>query len=578
MLTTSENHLNLNGLPPYQERRFVPKAADLTSLKDVRLLFEKLLLEEIRSAAGLEQWVLNRSELEAALDQQGSVLYILMTCQTDDPVRVQSYKDFIGTVVPVVKVFEDRLNRKYLKELDRFPLESGRYDVYTRAIRADIELFTDKNVELQKSVDLLSQDYQGLCGAMMVEFEGQERTLQEMAKFLLEPDRDLRERAWRASSARLLKESLKLDALFDSMLVLRDAIGKNAGFGNFRDYKFRALHRFDYGPQDCRQYHSSVERLVVPVWAQVLKKRKDQMNLEKLRPWDTAVDPLGQAPLKPFEDVGDLVAGCREIFRKIDQDLGAQFSEMADAGLLDLVSRRGKAPGGYQSTLNETRKPFIFMNAVGIDGDVRTLLHEAGHAFHALACAHDPLLDYRHGPMEFNEVASMGMELIADPCLSVFYKEEEERRSRVKHLEDIVFTLVWVAAVDAFQHWIYEHPGHSAEERRDMWLAIHARFNGGVVDWTGLEQEHSFLWHRQLHIFEVPFYYIEYGIAQLGALQLWLNGKAGRKKMLRQYRDALRLGGSRPLPELFKTAGLTFDFSEKMIASLMEEVQKELIR
>ena len=506
------------------------------------------------------------------------MLYIRMTCQTDDAARVQSYTDFLETIVPATKVFEDRLNTKYLKEFERFALAEDRYGIYTRAVRTDIELFNEKNVEVQTKVDLLSQEYQGICGAMMVEFDGQERTLQEMGKFLLEPDRALRERAWRASSQRRLRESAKLDRLFDQMLALRDEVGRNAGFDNFRDYKFKSLHRFDYTPQDCRQYHESIERLVVPLWTQILEQRKATMKLADLRPWDTSVDPLGRAPLKPFEKVDDLVDGCREIFCRVDPDLGAQFSQMADTGLLDLVSRRGKAPGGYQSTLNEARKPFIFMNAVGIDGDVRTLLHEGGHAFHALACAADPLLDYRHGPMEFNEVASMGMELLADRHLDVFYGQEDEARSRVKHLEDVIFTLVWVATIDAFQHWIYEHPRHSAAERREEWLAIRKRFSGGVVDWSGLDEEQAFLWHWQLHIFEVPFYYIEYGIAQLGALQLWLNGKKDRAKTLRQYREGLSLGGSRPLPELFTAAGLRFDFSEKMIAPMIEEVQKELTR
>jgi oligoendopeptidase F len=576
MVTNSKNQLNFNELPLYQKRQFVPEAADLTSLKEISALFEQLLAFDIQSAEGLEKWVLNRSELETAFDQQGSILYISMTCQTDDAARVQSYKDFIEKIVPAIKMFEDQLNKKYLKELENFGLKEGRYGIYTRAIRNDIELFVAKNVELQTKVDLLSQEYQAICGALMVEFEGAERTMQEMGKFLLEPNRDLRERAWRASSERRLKESAKLDKLFDRMIVLRDEIGQNAGFENFRDYKFKSLHRFDYDPKDCQQYHATIERLVVPLWSQLLEKRKVEMDLKKLKPWDTAVDPLGRAPLKPFTDVKDLISGCAEIFHQVDPDLGAQFREMVDKGLLDLVSRKGKAPGGYQSTLNEARKPFIFMNAVGINGDVRTLLHEGGHAFHALACAHDPLLDYRHGPMEFNEVASMGMELLADQYLSVFYGKEDEARSRTKHLEDVVFTLVWVATIDAFQHWIYENPKHSADDRREAWLDLRRRFSGGVVDWSGLDAEHSFLWHRQLHIFEVPFYYIEYGIAQLGALQLWLNGKNDWEKAIKQYRQGLSLGGSRPLPELFEAAGLRFDFSEEMIAPLIEAVQKEL--
>ena len=568
--------IDFTQLPRFENRTFVPEAADLTELPTIEELYQKLLNQKINSKETFEQWLLDRSELESALDQAGSILYIRMTCQTDDAQRAQLYKNFIETINPAIKPLDDQLNRKYLDVLKKFPLDEGRYGIYTKEIRTELELFVEKNVELETKIDLLSQEYQSICGALTVEFDGKERTLPEMGKFLLDPDRALRQRAWKASAERRLQEREKLDDLFDQMLKIRNTIAKNAKFDNFCDYKFKALHRFDYTPQDCVAYHESIERSVVPLWAQILEKRKRQMKLDALKPWDTAADPLGRPPLKPFDDVKDLIIGCQEVFHHVNEELGNQFTQMVDAQLLDLASRKGKAPGGYQSTLNESRKPFIFMNAVGIDSDVRTLLHEGGHAFHSLACAHDELLDYRHGPMEFNEVASMGMELLAGPYLNVFYKDEDRQRSSITHLEDSIFTLVWVATIDAFQHWIYANPEHNAVQRREQWLAIRKRFGGGVVEWSGLEEEHAYLWHRQLHIFEVPFYYIEYGIAQLGALQLWLNSKKDQAKALKQYRNALYLGGSKPLPELFATAGLNFDFSEKTIAPLVEAVQKEL--
>ena len=576
MTPASQDQLDFDHLPRYQKRQFVPEKASLTDQKEVESLHDQLLGRDISSAEDLERWVLDRSELESAFDQEGSILYIRMTCKTDDPERVKKYKDFIKNVVPAIKPLEDQLNRQYVKALKKFPLNEERYEIYTKEIGTDLELFVDKNVELETKVDLLSQEYQSICGAMTVEFQGKERTLPEMGKFLLDPDRSLREEAWKASAERRLEEKDKLDELFDQMLIKRNMIAKNAKFDNFCNYKFKDLHRFDYTPDDCLAYHDSIEQLVVPLWAQILKKRKREMKLDILRPWDTSADPLGRPPLKPFEDVKDLISGCQDVFAQVDQELGKQFRQMVDAGLLDLASRKGKAPGGYQSTLNESRKPFIFMNAVGIDSDVRTLLHEGGHAFHSLACSHDELLDYRHGPMEFNEVASMGMELLADPYLHVFYGDEDKQRSCSSHLEDIVFTLLWVATIDAFQHWIYKNPAHDAAGRHQQWLAIHKRFSGGVVNWDGLKEEHATLWHRQLHIFEVPFYYIEYGIAQLGALQLWLNSKRDQDGALKAYRSALYLGGSKPLPELFETAGLKFDFSEATIAPLMKAVQQEL--
>lgn len=578
MTSAARDQLNFSHLPRYQKRQFVPEKVNLTDRNEVEALHNQLLERNISSTEDLTRLVLDRSELESSLDQEGSILYIRMTCKTDDPDRVKKYKDFIENVVPAIKPLEDQLNRQYMEALKKFPLNEKRYEIYTKEIRTDLELFVEENVELETKVDLLSQEYQSICGGLTVEFEGKERTLPEMGKFLLDPGRPLREKAWKASAERRLKEKDKLDELFDQMLETRNAIAKNAKFNNFCQYKFKALHRFDYTSDDCIAYHQSVERLVVPLWAQILEKRKRQMKLDILRPWDTSADPLGRSPLKPFEDVEGLITGCGEVFHRINEELGNQFLQMSETGLLDLESRKGKAPGGYQSTLNESRKPFIFMNAVGIDSDVRTLLHEGGHAFHSLACSHDELLDYRHGPMEFNEVASMGMELLADPYLDVFYTEEDRRRSCMSHLEDAIFTLVWVATIDAFQHWIYMNPTHDAEERRRQWLAICKRFSGGVVDWSGLSEEHAHLWHRQLHIFEVPFYYIEYGIAQLGALQLWLNSKKDQSKALKQYRNALYLGGSKPLPELFETAGLKFDFSENTITPLIEAVQQELNR
>ncbi len=562
-------------IAPYQPRRFVAGQTDLTVLAQVRPLFQALLEREIDSADALQNWILERSALESALSQTGTVLYIRMTCQTDDPARARAYQNFIETIQPAAKVFNDQLNKKYVTEQTRWQLDQKRYQVYARALRTDIELFREENVALETEVALRTQEYQTITGAMTVVFEGKERTLPEMGKFLHEPDRGLRERAWRSAARRRLDDKDKLERLFDRLISLRVKIAENAGFSNFCDYKFRALHRFDYTPQDCKQYHSSVEKLLVPLWRHILERRREQMKLKKLRPWDTAVDALGRPPLRPFTKVHELTQGCIKIFNRLDPRLGRQFTEMVGAGLLDLESRKGKAPGGYQSTLDEARKPFIFMNAVGVDDDLRTLLHEAGHAFHSLACAPDPLLDYRHGPMEFNEVASMGMELLADPHIGVFYGPQDEQRSRSEHWEGIVSTLVWVAVIDAFQHWVYEHPGHDSVERKAAWLAIHERFGGNFIDWGGLAEEHAFLWHRQLHIFEVPFYYIEYGIAQLGALQLWNNAQKDPKTVLANYKKALALGGSRPLPELFETAGIKFDFSPKTIAPLVDVMKQQ---
>ncbi len=573
---SAPSELNAKQLKPYQKRKFVPSSAALTELPEVTTLYEKLLAQPVTSSEDFKAWILDRSELESAITQEDTILYIRMTCQTDDKARAKAYQDFVENIQPAITAYDDKLNKKYLEYMAKYPSKDGYFDILTRETKTDIELFADENIPLQTQVNLLSQEYQTVIGAMAVTFEGKEQTLPQMAKYLLEQDRDLRERAWSAVTERRLQNKDKLEMIFDKLLKLRVQIAQNAKCKNFIDYKFRALHRFDYTPEDCKKYHESIEKLIVPIWADILNDRRKKMKLEKLKPWDTSVDPLGRAPLKPFEKVDTLIGGCKNIFDRIDKELGAQFTQMDEEGLLDLASRKGKAPGGYNSALDETRKSFIFMNAVGTDDDVRTLLHEGGHAFHTRACAAEPLLDYRHGPMEFNEVASMAMELLGAEYLEEFYSPQEIQRSRRDHFEDIIYILGWVAVVDSFQHWIYANPKHTPQERKEAWVKAYRRFGGDSVDWAGHEEARGYLWHRQLHIFEVPFYYIEYGIAQLGALQLWRNAKKDFRQAVKDYKHALSFGGARSLPELYKAAGIKFDFSPEVIAPLMAEVKKEL--
>ena len=567
--------ISFSSLPVFEKRRFVPEGATLTMKDEVVSLLKILLEREIDSARDLERLILERSEFDAALGQAGSVLYIEMTCDTADPAKAKAYQDFIENIEPAVKPLEHALNEKILKGSEMFPLPVSRYEVYLRAARAEVDLFVEKNIPLQTEVALLSQEYQTLCGGMMVDFDGKERTIPEMSKFLLEPDRDLRERAWRATSDRRLKDKDLLERIFDKMRGLRHEIAVNAGFKNFRDYQFKAYLRYDYTPDDCKAYHESIRELVVPLRQEIDKHRRQTMKVSSLRPWDAAVDIFNRPALKPFDDVARLKAGVKKIFHQLDCDLGNLYQDMDSLGLLDLASRKGKAPGGYQNTLAEARKPFIFMNAVGMDDDIRTLLHESGHAFHAYLCAHDPIVDYRHAPMEFCEVASMSMELMANDLITEFYSPQDAHRSAVEHLEGMIAVLAWVATIDAFQHWMYEHPMHTPEERRMAWVGFHEEFGGGVIDWSGLKEMRAHAWHRQLHIFEVPFYYIEYGIAQLGALQIWQQSKKDPHRAIANYKRGLSLGGSRPLPELFAAAGITFDFSKEMIAPLMDEVYKE---
>jgi oligoendopeptidase F len=376
---------------------------------------------------------------------------------------------------------------------------------------------------------------------------------------------------------RRLQEFEKFEEIFDKQIKLRQQIAKNAGFDNYRDYAFRRLGRFDYTPEDCAKFHDAVEKEIMPVVRELQAERRKKLKVEKLRPWDLSVDPLNRPPLKPFAQVGEMISRTQNIFNHLDEGLAEGFQRMQNLKLLDLANRKGKAPGGYQSTLAEARVPFIFMNAVGLQRDVETILHEAGHAFHALATRDEDLYAYRGAPIEFCEVASMSMELLGNEFLEEFYSSADANRARRTHLEGIIGIFPWIATVDAFQHWIYTHPGHTRAARAVAWLELMDRF-GGDVDWSGYDQSRAYLWHRQLHIFLHPFYYIEYGIAQLGALQVWANSKRDKAKALHDYKSSLALGGSKPLPELFKAAGSPFEFSAKTIKPLVELTRSELAK
>ena len=567
--------LKINTLPPYQHRQFVPGVTDFSQPKVAVELFEKLTTRPLEDSDAIRQWLLDRSELEAAFDQHRAILYIQMTCQTDNTDYAGAYQAFIENVIPAVKPLIDQLNRKMIEAVDTLGFNDPHYDVYFHGVRSDIELFREENTPLQTQDDLLSQQYQTVTGAMTVPFRGEELPIAKMRKFLYESDRQTRQEAWQAEAQRRLEDKDTLDEIFDKMIAVRHQIAQNAGFANYRDYKFKEYHRFSYTPQDCKQFHAAAETHLVPLLRQLHQYRIEQMQLTQLRPWDTAADPLGADPLVPAENLTDFLQGLVKIFDRVDPEFGQQFKMMDETGLLDLESRKGKAPGGYQSTLNEARKPFIFGNTIGNNSDLRLMTHEGGHAFHALACANDPLLAYRHAPIEFCEVASMSMELLAAAHLDVFYTASEQKRWWREQLEMTIFLLLRVAAVDAFQHWIYENPSHTRTQRDEKWIELDERFSSGLIDWTGLQMEQGAYWQRVLHFFQVPLYYIEYGIAQLGALGIWLQSKDGMASAVNHYKKALSLGGSRPLPELFKTAGLPFDFSAKTIQPLADAIHRE---
>jgi len=577
------NLLPFGKLTPYKPRTFVPPAIDLGDWPQIAPLFDQL---ESRAAqcgtpAELERWLLAGSELSAALDEEASRRYIAMTCHTDNSSAEKAYLHFVENVEPKLKPRQFELETIYVKHPFREKLPKSRYQVFDRDVKNHVELFRPENVALETEDAKLCQQYQKLSGSLTVNFRGAEKTLVQMGRYLEEPDRALRQEAWELVSRRRLQEVDKFDDILDRLIELRERTARNAGFKNYRDYAFRRMNRFDYSPEDCTHFHDAVAREVMPAVREIQAVRRQQLGLDKLhpghlRPWDLSVDSQNRPPLKPFGEVREMVSRTQKIFDRLDGELAGGFRQMQDLHLLDLENRKGKAPGGYQQTLAEARVPFIFMNAVGQQRDVETILHEAGHAFHALAARDEDLHPYRNNPpIEFCEVASMSMELLGNEFIEEFYSAADAKRARRVHLEGVVAVFPWIATVDAFQHWIYTHPGHSRAERSAAWMELMDRF-GGDVDWSGHEAARANLWHRQLHIFTHPFYYIEYGIAQLGALQVWANSKRDKVKALNNYKKSLVLGGSRPLPELFAAAGCTFKFDAATFKQLIELVRTEL--
>ncbi|MAY74196.1 MAG: peptidase M3 [Phycisphaerae bacterium] len=574
---------------------FVPEQIDATDWANLEALFRGLSEREVEDAEGYERWLVDRSELEAACSEARANLYINMTCETSDEEASKAYAAFIENVEPKLAPAAFELDKRQVELAERFGATGERHEVLHRDTLAEVELFREESVALKTKVQQLDQKYDTVCGAMTVEFDGEKKTLPQMSKYLELTDRAKREAAWRTVAQRRLQDRDTIDGIYDEMVGLRHRIANQAGFENYVGYAFKAMHRFDYTPADCRLFHSAVDRVVTPFCDAVSERRRAELGVDELRAWDLAVDSKGRSPLNPFEGGADLVAKTRRVMEALDGELADLFAELGDGSTrqgarggasFDLDSRMGKAPGGYQYMLDRSRRPFIFMNAAGLHRDVETMVHEAGHAFHSMLCKTDPLLHYRHSPIEFAEVASMSMELLTMRHWGVdggFYDNEADlARAKRKQLEGSISLFGHIATIDAFQHWVYENPEHTREQRTAAWLDLIERFGfrGSRIGWE--EQDlpaRDAAWHAQPHPFGVPFYYIEYGIAQLGALQLWVRSlNEGEDVAVAAYKNALALGGSRPLPELFEAAGIRFDFSAEMFATVREAVERELAK
>jgi oligoendopeptidase F len=553
--------------------RFVPEGFDPVDVVALEKLYDRLEARDTETRAELERFIFDWEELVAAVYERATLAYIDMTVDTTNPQYEERYLKIVENVLPVQEQRDFALKQKALASPAVGQLDD-RYAMLLRNIRSEVGLFREANVPLLTETRKLEQEYEKIAGAEEAEFRGKTYTMPQLVPFLEEQDRDTREGAWRARWGAKLKDAGALDDLYDRMYVVRQEIAHNAGYANFRDYTFEEKKRFDYTPEDCMAFHAAIEMHVVPVVAKHWEERRERLGLKALRPWDLEVDTEGAPRLRPFDRVERLQEGCERIARNIDPQLGHFFREMIDSGLLDLENRPGKAPGGYMDMLADTRVPFIFMNAVGSKDDVETLLHEGGHSFHYYLARELPLPSYHNTTHEFSEVASMSMELLSRPYLGEFYSQQELERLLGDQLKEKLRFFPFMAMIDAFQHWVYTAEEHGAQARKAKWTELEERFRPGI-DWSGLERFREIGWQYP-HVMDAPFYYVEYGIAQLAALRVWLNSLEDQQEAVAAYKRGLALGGSRPLPVLFAAVGAEFGLNDRVVEAVVDGMLEQM--
>ena len=533
--------------------------------------------------SAIEAWLDDWSALASCVDEQFTRLDVAISQHTDDEDIQKQFDKFLDEVQPPTKTADQKLKEKLLAS----GLHPEGFEIPLKMMQAEAEVFCAENLPLLAEEQKLVSEYQKIMGATTVMWEGEEKTyLETTALYLFETDRSVREKAWKATWDRLYQNRDPINALWKKLMAIRVKIAKNAGFSDYRAYVWKQKHRFDYTPEDCKAFHATIEEIIVPVAIRIHERRRQRLDIESTRPWDTVVDQFGRPALHPAKTTKELNSKILRVFEKVDPKFREYYQTMMDNDLLDLDSRKNKASGLYSVCYNVARLPFIFMSRTNSATDLENILHESGHAFHSIECAH---LRYHqkaeaYMPIEFAEVASMSMELLAAPYLTReyggFYTEEENTRARINHLENIITSLLFQALVDAFQHWIYENPAEASNgiKCEQKWGELWDRFMKGI-DYNSLEKYKKNHWHRTVHIHLVPFYFIEYALAQLGAIQVFGNARRNQKKAVADYRKALSLGSTVSLPELFATAGAKFAFDSdtlKEAVDLIEEVSEEM--
>lgn len=559
------------------ERIFLPADFTVTTWEDLEPYFKNLNDRVINNAADLQAWLKDMSELEAVISEEACWRQIKMTCDTTNKNLEEAFTFFMMEIQPHIQPYADALNKKLINSPYSKELDQQKYFTYLRSVKKNIDLFREENIPLQSELSVMQQQYGVIAGKMTVEVNGNEYTLQQAGKFLESHDRNLREEVYKKIQERRLHDKDAMHDLYTKLIEKRHQIALNAGYQNYRDYKFVELGRFDYTKDDCFQFHEAVKLHVLPIVDKIYQNKKKKLGLDVLKPWDTEAEPIGVLPLKPFTTGKDLLEKSVTCFNEMNPFFANCLRKMDEMKHFDLESRKGKAPGGYNCPLAESGAPFIFMNAAGQMSDVTTMVHEGGHAIHSFLSHNLELSAFKEYPMEIAEVASMSMELFSMNHWNSFFDNEADlKRAKEHQLERTITIFPWIAIIDKFQHWVYENPTHTVDERTDKWIEIVNEFSTNAIDVSGLDAYRKISWQRQLHLFEVPFYYIEYGIAQLGAIGLWMQYINNPAQALENYVHALSLGGTKTLPELYAAAGLKFDFSPDYIKTLMEFVNEQM--
>lgn len=557
-------------------RQFLPEDLAITEFEVLAPYFQELVEREIHTLNDFDHWLLDRSELDAVLEEDLAWRYIRMSINTQDEQLREAYNFFVTKIQPELAPLEDQLNQK-LMALPFLEQRTDRaHQIYFRSIRTALELYKEENIALQAALSEEAQEFGAISAAQSIEHDGKTLTMQQAAQLLKENDETLRQHIFEKMAGVRRKDREQLDTLFTSLIQKRQQLAQNAGFANFRDYKFVEMGRFDYTKADCFAFHEAIKTHIVPLVKEIQAEKLRKLGKNLFKPWDLDIDPEGKPALKPFQSGTELLAGTIKMFDQIDPYFGDCLRVMDQLGHLDLDSKQGKAPGGYNYPLYEIGVPFIFMNAVGSQRDLETMVHEGGHAIHSFLSRDLSLTAFKNLPSEVAELASMSMELLSMPQWSAFYDPQAQQRAMREQIEGTLKVLPWIAQIDAFQHWVYENPTHSLQERSAHWMQLAQDFGTGLVDWTDYEDLIACSWQRQLHLFEVPFYYIEYGIAQLGALGVWKNSLANKQLAIEQYKNALSLGYTAPMRKIYETAGVPFDFSSERLQALVQFIKEQL--